>query len=446
MAKRWKAAAAGLALGFLLVIFLPSSVLFVDGVGASSGEAGGGAQYACPMFCVVMDAMPGDQRCPVCGMDLTEVSTESRLDPAERRMVGLEVERVRRLPLVKTIRVVGEVDYDETRVFRITTRVAGWLTSVNVDSAWQDVAKDQPLAEIYSPELFAAQQEFLASDASLRTGAERRLRLLGVGKPEIEELSRTKQAKETLVLRSPRDGVVVEHSAVAGGTAKKGQTLYTVADLSRVWVQTDVFESDLPWVRVGQVVAISSDAPGVPASGRITFVDPVINRRSRTARVRIEVENPAAADGTRPLRIGQRLDGEIAARLSARGELVPPGAEAEADPLVVPRSAVLRTGRRAVAYVLLTGMGDDKDYRIDPTRLPDTVMYEMVDVKLGPVGRTVGGDGEFYPLISSSVLREGMVVVTRGNLLLDSQAQLSGKPSLLFPGGSRGGGDPHQGH
>ncbi len=442
----WKVGVAGLFLGFFAVLFLPSSLLFIDDT-MPGGSAAMGAQYACPMFCVVMDEMPEDGRCPVCGMDLTEVSTESPLNPDERNMIGLLVDVVTRMPLVKTIRVVGEVETDETGLSRITTRVAGWLETVAVDSTWQSVKEGEALAEIYSPELFAAQQEFLASPDSLRPAAERRLRLLGVAAPEIAELVRSKQVKETLGLRSPRAGVVVKLGAVAGNSVKKGETLYHIADLDRVWVQTEVFEADLPWVRVGQVVRLTSDAPGAPAEGRITFVDPVIGRSSRTARVRIEVENPVGEDGVRPLRIGQRLDGTIEARLSETAELVPPGSEPAQNPLVVPRSAVLRTGRRVVVYVLLTGEGDFRNYQLDPKRLPDSVMYQLMEVEIGPIGRSGAGTEEFYPILSPDVIEEGMVVVTRGNLLLDSQAQLSGKPSLLFPEGNRGGGgDPHAGH
>jgi Cu(I)/Ag(I) efflux system membrane fusion protein len=344
------------------------------------------------------------------------------------------------MPLARTIRVVGEVDYDETRLSRITTRTAGWLEEVLVDATWSEVKEGEPLAEIYSPELYAAQQELLVAGESLARAAERRLRLLGIGEAEIEEIRREGVARERLVIRSPQAGVVVERRAVEGAAVSKGETLYAVADLDRVWVQSEVFEMDLSWVRPGQEVRLETQGVPGPLSGSITFVDPAIDRSTRTARVRIEVPNHAGPDGTRPLRIGQRVDAWIEARIGADGSLVTPGEEPSLDPLAVPRSAVLRTGERAIAYVLyaLDAKGA-RDDRLDPESLPGTVWYEMVEVRVGPLARPAGGGEERFPLIGGP-LAEGAVVVTRGNLLLDSQAQLSGKPSLLFEEGSRGGG------
>ena len=453
--------AAGLLAGIVLILILPSSWLFVGADRPDhTGHADGDVQYACPMFCVVMDEMPADGLCPVCGMALAPISGESRLDAAERRMAGVEATAVRRRPLIRTVRVVGEVDYDETRLSRITTRVAGWLEQVWVDTAWMEVEEGAPLAAIYSPELFSAQTEFLlarsGNDAGggLSDAARRRLRLLGVSEEEIAELARTGEVKESLVLRAPRSGVVVERAAVEGLSVAKGALLYRIADLSRVWVQTEVFEADLPWVRVGQEVRLSVETTGADMAGRIAFVDPVIDRMTRTARVRIEVENPRGTDGARLFRIGQRVDAWIRAPIGADGRMVPPGGPVGAEPLSVPRSAVLRTGERTVLYVLFTEIEVDgrpvRDYRLNPDALPETVLYEMVGVTVGPVAHSPdAGDGEEYlPLLSAGPIGEGAVVVTRGNLLLDSQAQLSGRPSLLFPTGNRGegGGDPHAGH
>ena len=188
----------------------------------------------------------------------------------------------------------------------------------------------------------------------------------------------------------------------------------------------------------------------------MAFIDPVINRHTRTARIRIEVDNPADGEGTRLLRVGQRVDAWIEAHMDARGAVVAPGGRTEGGPLSVPRSAVLSTGKRNVLYVLFSESMGKRDYGLDPRALPETVLYEMVSVRLGPVAeRADAASGEeFYPVLGVlpaeeglRQLSEGLVIVTKGNLLLDSQAQLSGKPSLLFPEGSRGGSsDPHAGH
>jgi multidrug efflux pump subunit AcrA (membrane-fusion protein) len=237
-----------------------------------------------------------------------------------------------------------------------------------------------------------------------------------------------------------------------------------------VWIQTQVFEDDLELVRVGQTARLRVVATGVETQGTVAFVDPVIDRRTRTARVRIEVENPEiAATGSHALRVGQRMEIRIEARLDEQGHLATAGTEPGVEPLVVPRSAVLRTGRRTVGYVLFAERdGGERDYAIDPNRLPRRVHYEMVELRVGPMGQRPGSDGEEFQVVVGLVtpkphvdaatgaqhavlgldaLREGIVIVTKGNLLLDSQAQLSGKPSLLFPDGNRGpAADPHLGH
>jgi Cu(I)/Ag(I) efflux system membrane fusion protein len=447
---RFAVAAAGLAAGLALGLLLPRSWLFVDPDAVHGASRATGEQYACPMFCVVMDRKPESGRCPVCGMELAAVARRNELGPGERRMVGLRAERLRRLPLRRTVRVVGEVDYDETRLSHVTARVSGWMEEVWADTTWTAVERGAKLTAIYAPELFAAQQELLASraDPVLRAAAERRLRLLGIDPREIEELVRDGEARESLVLRAPRDGLIIERNVLRGGAVRRGDLLYTVADLTRVWVQAEVFESDLVWVRTGLTVRLSVEGGADGVLGRVAFVDPVIDRDLRTARVRIEVANPAAEDGSRPLRIGQRVDAWIEGRLGADGRPFAVGDAPGGDPLAIPRSAVLGTGRRHVAYVLFTETAGKRDYEVDPDDLPPRVLYEMVELRLGPVALGPGpAGGDFYPVLEGSELDEGHVVVTDGNLLLDSQAQLSGRPSLLFPEGTHGvPTDPHGGH
>ena len=483
--------AVGLLLGIAVVAVLPSSWLFVqsDKHAGHSMEAKVAVTYACPMFCVVMDHLPEDEKCPVCGMTMTFVSSESTLNRSEQHMVGLQADVVRRVPLVRNVRVVGEVDYDETRLARITTRVGGWLETVWIDSTWTEVAKGEPLAAIYSPELYAAEQEYLVAwrasrgedvesgalrPSSLLRAARRRLELLDVGPKEIASLEESGVPRDSVVIRAPVGGVVVDRRALEGASVKKGAALYTVADLAKVWVQALVFESDLPWVRVGQSVRLEIGGRDEPLRGTVSFVDPVIDRNSRTARVRIEVDNGIDEDGLRPLRIGQRVDAWLDARLDAKGGLLPPEATADAlSPLSVPRTAVLRTGKRNLVYVLFTEEetdgGRERNYKLDPQNLPEKLWYEPVQIRVGPLARAAGEGAlaEFYPVLgvvpprpvidsttgeeravmSLRRLTAGVTVVSKGNLLLDSQAQLAGKPSLLFPEGNRGGSaDPHAGH
>lgn len=483
--------ALGVALGAVLIFVLPTSWLFVQPEAmdhSAMGDTGNASAYACPMFCVVMDHMPEGGKCPVCGMTMTVISGESTLNREEQRMIGLETDVVRRLPLVRSLRVVGEVDYDETRLARITTRVGGWLETVWVDSTWTEVEKGEPLAAIYSPELYAAEQEYLVAwnashgarrenetlrPSSLLRAARRRLELLEVGDEEIAALEESGAPRDSVVLRAPSGGAVVERNALEGASVRKGASLYTIADLSTVWVQALVFETDLSWVRVGQSVTLETGGHALPMTGVIAFVDPAIDRKSRTARVRVEVDNRRDEQGLRPLRIGQRVDLRVNATLNARGALSPPGADMTTLPLAVPRESVLRTGERNLLYVLFTeeetDQGLQRNYILDPENLPEKLWYEAVQVRVGQLARVddAGPLREFYPVLgvippspivdpktgekrvvmSLRRLSPGVAVVSKGNLLLDSQAQLAGKPSLLFPEGNRGASsDPHAGH
>ena len=485
------ACALGLVLGAVVVAILPSSWIFVetDQHAGHTMEPASAATYACPMFCVVMDHMPEGERCPVCGMTMTIVSSESTLNRSEQSMVGLQADVARRIPLVHSLRVVGEVDYDETRLARITTRVGGWLETVWVDSTWAEVVEGEPLAAIYSPELYAAEQEYLVAwrathgesadggslrPSSLLRAARRRLELLEVGPKEIATLEESGVPRDSVVLRAPLGGVVVDRRVLEGASVDKGASLYTVADLSTVWVQALLFETDLPWVRVGQSVRLEVEGRSESMQGTVAFVDPAIDRNSRTARVRLVVANDADETGLRPLRIGQRIDAWLDARLDAKGELLSPEASAGAkSPVSVPRTAVLRTGERNLVYVLFTEEETDagltRNYHLDPENLPDKLWYESVQIRVGPLARAAGEGplAEYYPVLgvvpprpvidpetgeervvmSLRRLSEGVTVVRKGNLLLDSQAQLAGKPSLLFPDGNRGGSaDPHAGH
>jgi len=219
---------AGLAVGLLLGFVLPAHWLFVE-AHAMHEQSQKGESYACPMFCVVTKKMPADGKCSVCGMTLTVISDKSTLNAAERRMTGIETTRLASLPLRRTIRVVGEVDYDETRLSRITTRVAGWLNEVWADTTWMAVEENQKLAEIYSPELYSAQREYLLAAEDLRATVAQRLRLLGIGDAEIEALRRSGKVNDYLVLRAPHKGVVAERRATKGAAFMKGETLYAIA-------------------------------------------------------------------------------------------------------------------------------------------------------------------------------------------------------------------------
>ncbi len=453
----------GIVLGLAVGFVLPDRWLF-DGVTAESAPSGAGTQYACPMFCVVEKTLPPDGKCSVCGMELAAISSAPTIDRHERAMIGLEPARIRALPLVREVRLFGEVDYDDTRIVAVSARADGWLERVDARATWTDVNEGDPLFALYSPALFEAQQEFLSlrnADATLRDSAVERLRLLGLDRREIDAIADAGAPQRTLTYRAPRAGTIVRRRAVEGAAVKQGQEIYAIADLDRVWLQMEAFESDLPLLRPGVEVRITADVhradEPVERTGRIAFVDPVVDPRARTVRVRVEMDNPRT-DGRYALLPGQRVVGVARLPLGADepdGEPVPT--------LAIPRDAILRTGERTIVYVL-HGMTDEgaPDYAIDADALPDTLGYELVEVALGPLARRADAETreDYYPLVRVVPpppgegndlrlrrLRAGHVIARHGALLLDSQAQLAGRPSLRFPTGRDGApADPHANH
>lgn len=480
--KRWGLRAAGLAAGALLVVLAPDSWLFVPSQQATSSAAGQGeVRWACPMFCVVMGERPGNGRCPVCGMSLQQIRDEATLNRYERFMSGVVGERLEERSLEVVLRQIGEVDYDETRLSTVTARVDGFLERVHVKETWAPVEEGQVLVEIDSPLLYAAQGDYLvawraagrpedpAAVEEERAGALRatrtRLRNLGLGAQELAELREQDTPLDPVALRAPRSGVVIRRNVVEGGGVTAGQELFTVADLSHVWILLEVFEHELPWVASGQEVELRTEIlPGEILRGTVGAVDPVVDRNRRTARVRVVAENPDLVSGRRLYLPGQRIDARIHARLGRRGRVVLPDLDAEepygaVPPLLsIPREAVLRTGDRDVTFALYAeaahseqGQGDNatgRSYELDPEQLPELVGYELIELRLGPKARAVGAEETrwYYPVLgvvpradeaALTRLRPGHVVAADGAFLLDSQSQLAGRPSLLFPEGSR---------
>lgn len=282
--------------------------------------------------------------------------------PAQQRTLSIPEERARRIgvayatahrsTLRPVVRAVGTIAWDETRLATVNPKVEGWVERLFVDYTGAPVRKGQPLAAVYSPMLVAAQEELtLAHRLAEQAGAEpegvaaknarelleaarRRLAYLDVPADEIERIERTGQGRRTVVLRSPIDGVVTEKGVVQGSRIMPGMDLFRIAGLGTVWVEGEVFEKDLGLVRVGQPAAVTIDAyPGETFRGRVTFIDPAVSLDSRTGKVRVELPNP-----------GLRLKPGMYATVQL-------DAPAGAPTLVVPRSAVLTTGERALVFV-----------------------------------------------------------------------------------------------
>ena len=415
--------------------------------------------WTCSMHPNVHLPKPG--KCPICGMDLIPVAGRAG-DVGERqisfseaaiKLMEIETTPVERKFVTAEVRMVGKIDYDETRVKHITAWVPGRIDRLYVDFTGTWVSKGDHMVYLYSPELVAAQTELLVSSTKLL--AREKLRLLGLTADQIAQIEKTRKPVDHLTIYAPMGGIVIEKHRTEGTYVQTGTEIYTIADLSQLWVKLDAYESDMVWVRYGQEVEFTTEAyPGEVFKGRISFIDPVLNPRTRTVKLRVNVENPdgklkpemfvRASVWAKVAQGGRVMDPAMAGKwicpmhpdivkdspgtcdicgmdLRTTEEMgyVKVATPAEA-PLVIPASAPLITGARAVVYVKV------------PQKEKPT--FEGREIVLGP--RT----GDYY--IVKSGLAEGEVVVTKGNFKIDAELQIQARPSMM----SVKGGEPVAGY
>jgi len=317
-----------------------------------------------------------------------------------QRRIGVTYATVTRGTLPQTVRTVGSVTYDETRLSTINPKIEGWVERLFVDFTGAPVRVGQPLLEVFSPALVTAQEElFLARDLlekALETGgvraretaegllaaARRRLAYWDIPEEEIRAIEERGTVTKTLTLRSPASGIVIEKNVVEGARIMPGMDLYQIADLSRVWVDAEVFEKDLSRVREGQQGVVSFEAyPGETFHGSVTYVHPTVSPSARTGRVRLELQNP-----------NLRLKPGMYARVELQGT-------AGAETLLVPRSAILQTGERSMVF------------------------HRMSDGQLHPMEVVTGlSSGDQVQILSG--LSEGTVVVSSATFLIDAESNL----------------------
>lgn len=449
---RWKTILLGalvFVVGVGVAFIVPGSWVF-RGDSASHEHVDEGAGWACPMFCVVMDRKPADGKCPVCGMELGLVSKETSLSRHEQAMVGLAPQALEEVPLVHELILYGEVAWDPNRVEVVSARSAGWVERLVRRVPLEEVKAGDVLYELYSPELYEAQQELIASRdrPELRDAARERLSLLGLDDEAIETIAKAKSPARRVPRRSPREGVIAELSIEDGEHVARGAKVMGIADPARVWIQFEVFESELAWLSTGMEIELNDASLGDKAvRGSIVFVDPVVDRMSRTARVRVEIPNWRRDDRRWALLPGQRMKATARVGLGVDGRPVRDDGD-RAELLALPRSSVLSTGRRSVVYVLFDRSRSDP-FVFDSATLPDSVGYVMIEVEIGPLAQHADRDrrDEYFPLVrvvpgndplAPGKLRPGMIVASEGAFLIDSQAQLSGRPSLFHPEGRSG--------
>lgn len=445
---------------------------------SSSGEAENKPTiWTCSMHPQIRRDGPGS--CPICGMDLVPVKESAggvrtvSISPEIKSLMNVQVSPVRRQYVAADVRMVGKIEYDETRLAHITAWVPGRLERMFVDFTGVEVNKGDHMVQIYSEALYTAQEELLAATRrdrpqsssrfieplDLAESAREKLRLLGLTPEQIQTIEQRGKSSETVTIYSPVGGVVVEKMKQEGDRVQTGDRIYTVADLNHLWVQMDAYESDLAWLRYGQDVEFTTESyPGEVFHGRIAFIDPVLNEDTRTVKVRVNVNNDdgrlkpemfvRAIVKSNVAAGGRVLDASLAGkwispmhpeivkdqpgdcdicgmplvRAESLGYVTAEPSDA-AKPLVVPASAVLLTGTRAIVYVQIP----DAD---KPT-------YEGREIVIGPRA------GDFY--LVKSGLNEGDLVVTNGNFKLDSSLQISAKPSMMTPQGGGGGGHNHGG-
>jgi Cu(I)/Ag(I) efflux system membrane fusion protein len=360
------------------------------------------------------------------GMDLIPVYADEvsaagaiRIDPVTEQDMGIRVDTVTRGPLSKTVRTVGFIDYDETTMTTVTTKVDGWIEKLYVDQTGVQVHKGEPLFELYSPALFSAQEEYLAAlrhvqktdlpavprsridSQALVRDARTRLEYFDISPDQIAELDHTKKVRKTLTIRAAFTGIVTHKNVVEGQRIMAGMDIFRIADLSTVWTIAKVYEYDLPFVRLGQEAFMTlSYVPGKTFRGRVTYVYPYLEAKTREIPVRMEFHNP-----------GYELKPGMYATVTLTGELA-------GEAVLVPDVAVINTGLRSVAFVVAA-----------PGR------FEPREVKIG-----VRAENNRLQVLSGLV--PGETVVVSGQFLLDSESRLREAALKFMEPGKVGGSTP----
>lgn len=406
-------------------------------------EQGEAQLYSCGMHPWIISEEPGD--CPICGMELTpkrdepsgaeepggerrvlywrapmdpaeiyeepgkskmgmelvpvyedEVvgGVEVKVDPVTVQNMGVRTAPVKREPLVHTIRTYGHVTYDETRTAEVSLKFDGWIEKLYADYTGRFVEKGQPLFEVYSPALLSAQEEYLAaygslsglkgeSKSDLLASARRRLEYFDIAESEIRAIEASGKARKTLTIRSPFSGVVTKKAAVEGISVKGGKSVYTIADLSKVWVEAHIYEYELDWVKEGQLVEMRLPyKAGRVFRGKVAYVYPYLQQKTRDVVIRIEFDNPG-------LELKPEMYGDVLIR-----------SESGTEGLTAPSEAVIRSGERNMVFV---ARGGGK--------------FVPRDVTLG-----LSMEGGRVQLLSGVAVGEEVVV--SGQFLLDSESKL----------------------
>ncbi|MCK9270826.1 MAG: efflux RND transporter periplasmic adaptor subunit [Bacteroidales bacterium] len=367
--------------------------------------------WTCSMHPQIRQNEPGD--CPICGMDLIPLEDEqnAETDPmavsmsaTAMQLANIQTAIVGAMNPVKRVRLNGKVKEDERLVYAQASHIPGRIEQLMVNFTGEYVEKGQVIASVYSPELVTAQQELFEAQKIRETqpqlfnSAKEKLKNWKLTDRQIEEILQSGQAGASFDIRTDVSGYVINKMVDPGNYVSTGEAIYQIADLSKVWVLFDVYESDMPWIKKGDKVEFTvASLPGESFSGTISFLDPVIDPKTRVAKARVEVANRGLK-----LKPEMFVSGTVEAELRNRENVV-----------VVPKTAVMWTGERSVVYV--------------KTADEQGINFKMREVTLG------SALGESY--IIEDGLQQGEVIAVNGTFSIDAAAQLAGKPSMMNPQG-----------
>lgn len=364
--------------------------------------------WTCSMHPQIKMDKPG--KCPICAMDLIPMRTGSggsdeAVDPASIQLsaeavalANIQTMKVAKGVQQKEIRLYGKIMPDERVLQSQTAHVGGRIEKLNIDFTGQFVKKGETIASLYSPDLQNAQQEMLIAiqtgQQSLIEATKKKLRNWKMTDAQIQEIQQQGKVSASILLKANTSGIVIARNVSEGDYVSSGDVLFEVANLGQVWAVFDAFEADLPYLKVGDQLNFTLQAlPGKDLTGKISFIDPVLNGSTRTARIRVDVKNP-----------NMELKPEMYATAVVESKI-----KSDANDLVIPQSAILWTGKRSVVYVKQPGT--------------TTPTYKMREVVLGE------------KLQQAYVIKEGVAageeIVVNGSFTIDASAQLEGKPSMM---------------
>jgi len=363
--------------------------------------------WTCSMHPQIRQSEPGD--CPICGMELIPLKndiTESvnyTMSEDAMKLANITTMTVGKGSANKELRLNGKVQVDERNAYSQSTHIPGRIEQLSINFTGEKVSRGQTLATVYSPELVTAQEELLQaasikeSQPELFEAAKEKLKNWKIGDSQINRILSTGKAIQRFPINADVNGIVTEKMVDLGDYVERGMPIYEISDLSKVWVLFDLYESDLNWVKEGSKISYTINSiPGETFEGKISFIDPLINSQTRVASARVEVNNK---------------DGKFKPEMFASGVVVNDISGNETQEIVIPKTAVLWTGKRSVIYLKET-VGNRAEF----------ILREVV---LGPAL------GNSY--IVTEGLEAGDEIVSNGTFTVDASVQLSGRPSMMNP-------------